>query len=124
MHIDAHTHGFELREGLREHLRRRLRFALGRIGGGVQRVVVRLSDLNGTRGGVDKRCRLRLQLAGRPDVVVEDTRDDLYAAIAAAVERAARALDRRSGRVRQLLRRGHAAAASRFSRWPSESVNP
>lgn len=124
MHIDAHTQGFEMTDGLREHLRRRLGFALGRIGGEVQRVIVRLSDLNAARGGVDKRVRLRLQLAGRPDVVVVDTRADLYTAIAAAAERAARALNRRRGRLHQLFRRGHSPAASRFSRWPSERPAP
>lgn len=124
MQIDTHTHGFELTQGLNEHLRRRLRFALGRIGAGVQRVVVRLSDINANRGGVDKRCRLQLQLPGRPDVVVEDTRSDLYAAIAAAVERAARALGRRSGRLRQLMRRTRTELPARFSRWPSEGSHP
>ncbi|SDE07926.1 HPF/RaiA family ribosome-associated protein [Aquimonas voraii] len=121
MQIDTHTHGFELTPGLSEHLRRRLRFALGRIGASVQRVVVRLSDINADRGGVDKRCRLQLQMPGRPDVVVEDTRSDLYAAIGSAVERAARTLGRRSGRLRQLMRRGHGALPARFSRWPSET---
>ncbi len=124
MQIDTHTHGFALTEGLSAHLQRRLRFALGRIGGGVQRVVVRLSDINAERGGVDKRCRLQLQLPGQPDVVVEDTRSDLYTAIGAAVERAARALGRRSGRLRQLMRRGRSALPARFSRWPSEGDRP
>jgi len=122
MHIDTRTHGFELTEGLSAHLQRRLHFALGRIGNRVQRVMVRLSDLNGSRGGIDKRCRVQLQLPGQPDVVVEDTRSDLYAAIASAVERAARALDRRSGRLRQLPRRPRATATPRFSRWPSEDA--
>jgi putative sigma-54 modulation protein len=122
MHIDTRTHGFELTEGLSAHLQRRLHFALGRIGNRVQRVMVRLSDLNGSRGGIDKRCRVQLQLPGQPDVVVEDTRSDLYAAIASAVERAARALDRRSGRLRQLPRRLRVTATPRFSRWPSEDA--
>lgn len=124
MQIDTHTHGFALTEGLNAHLQRRLRFALGRIGASVQRVVVRLSDINAERGGIDKRCRLQLQLPGQPDVVVEDTRSDLYAAIGAAVERAGRALGRRSGRLRQLMRRGRSEQPARFSRWPSEVSPP
>lgn len=123
MQIETRTHGFELTQGLSEHVQRRLRFALGRIGGRVQRAVVRLSDVNASRGGIDKRCRLQLQLPGQPDVVIEDTRSDLYAAIAAAVERAARTLTRRTGRLRRLLRgdRAPPAAARRSGFEPQDA---
>ena len=47
----------------------------------IQRVVMRLSDINGPRGGADKRCHLQVVLAGLPDVVVEDIEADLYVAI-------------------------------------------
>ncbi|MCG6118419.1 MAG: HPF/RaiA family ribosome-associated protein [Aquimonas sp.] len=124
MQINTYTQGFDLTDGLSQHLQRRLGFALGRLGGSVQRVVVRLCDVNGNRGGIDKRCRLQLRLASGGEVVVQDTRGDLYEAISAAIERAASALKRRSGRVRTLLRRGRSAAPDRFSRWPSEAVSP
>jgi ribosome-associated translation inhibitor RaiA len=109
---------------LRELAIRRARFVMRRLSWLVPRARICLSDDNGPRGGVDKRCRLQLQLPGRPDVVVEDTHSDLYAAIAAAVERAARALGRRSGRLRQLMRRGRSDQPARFSRWPSEVSPP
>lgn len=121
MQIHTHTRGFDLTEGLSQHLRRRLDFALGRIGGSVRRVVVRLYDVNAARGGIDKRCRLQLHLADGGEVVVQDTRSDLYEAISAAIERAARALNRRSGRLRTLLRQGRSVVNARFSRWPSET---
>lgn len=124
MQIHTYTQGFDLTDGLSQHLRRRVDFALGRIGGGVQRVVVRLYDVNGTRGGIDKRCRLQLHLADGGEVVVQDTRSDLYEAIGAAIERAARALKRRSGRLRTLLRRGKSVIHARFSRWRSEAEAP
>lgn len=37
--------------------RRRLEFALGRLGARVRSLTVRLADLNAPRGGVDKHCR-------------------------------------------------------------------
>ena len=37
---------------------------------------MRLSDINGPRGGADKRCHLQVVLAGLPDVVVEDIEAD------------------------------------------------
>jgi len=63
--------------------------------------VVRLSDINGPRGGNDKRCRIKVPLAGRQDVVIEDTEADLYVAIDRAADRTERALARRLERLRE-----------------------
>ena len=72
--------------------------------GHVNRVVVRLSDINGPRGGADKRCHIQVVLAGIPDVVVEDTEVDLYTAIDRATDRARRTVFRRVDRQLTLLR--------------------
>jgi ribosomal subunit interface protein len=105
MQIDINTHRFPLTDALRSHVRRRLHYALSSIDESVQRVVVRLSDVNGPRGGMDKRCRLQLVLAGLPDVIVEDTQADLYAAIDRASDRAGRTLARRLDRRRSGIKR-------------------
>ena len=42
----------------------RLRFALGRFADRVRSLTVRLSDINGPRGGRDKRCTIAVRLAG------------------------------------------------------------
>jgi ribosome-associated translation inhibitor RaiA len=62
---------------------------------------VRLSDVNGPRGGEDKRCHIEVRLRGMPDVVIVDTEADLYVAIDRATERAGRALVRRLERRRE-----------------------
>lgn len=95
MQIDIKTHRFSLTEALCSHARRRLHYALSSIAEPIQRVIVRLSDVNGPRAGMDKRCRLQLVLAGLPDVIVEDTQADLYVAIDRASDRAGRTLLRR-----------------------------
>ena len=64
----------------------------------IQRVTVRLSDINGPRGGEDKRCHIALRLKGLPRLVIEDTEADLYVAIDRAAERAGRTLARRLAR--------------------------
>lgn len=105
MQIDIKTQSFSLTEALHSHARRRLQYALSSFDEHIQRVVVRLSDINGPRGGRDKRCRLQLVLAGLPDVVVEDTQADLYVAIDRASDRAGRTLLRRLDRRKAAVNR-------------------
>jgi len=98
MQIDIQTRNFDLTNALRNYVERRLRFALTWADNHVQRIVVRLSDVNGPRGGDDKRCHLLVVLAGLPDVVVKDTEADLYFAIDRAADRAGRSVMRRIDR--------------------------
>lgn len=100
MHIDIHTHGFTLTPGLREHVRKRLAYALSHAGNSITRLTVRLSDVNGPKGGDDKRCLIEARLKQVPAVVIEDVEADLYVAIDRAAERAGRTLARRLARQR------------------------
>jgi len=104
MKIDIETSNFPLTEALHSHAERRLRSAVTRCGERIRKVAMRLSDVNGPRGGADKRCRLQVALAGLPAVVVEDTQADLYVAIDRATGRARRALVRRIKRRQARLR--------------------
>lgn len=104
MQIDIQARDFSLTDALRGYAERRLRFALTCCDDYIQRVVMRLSDINGPRGGADKRCHLRVVLYGLPNLVVEDTEADLYLTIDRATDRAGRTLVRRIQR-RQILRR-------------------
>ena len=103
MNIQIHAQDFSLTAGLREHVTRRLAYALNHGPDDISRVVVRLSDVNGPRGGVDKRCGIEIRLKGTPAVTIEDTEADLYVAIDRAAERAGRTLDRRLARRREIV---------------------
>ena len=59
MQIDIHAQGFSLTGTLRDYTERRLRFALARAAERVRQIKVRFSDINGPRGGIDKRCRIQ-----------------------------------------------------------------
>jgi hypothetical protein len=73
---------------------RRTRFVMRRLHWMVQRARVHLDDVNGPRGGIDKRCRIELRApAGRP-VVVTSIATDWRCALDAALVRAVRALTR------------------------------
>ena len=86
--------GFLLTDAIREYTERKLIYAVSFAGSVTQRINVRLSDINGPRGGDDKRCQLVFTLQGLPSVVIEDTESNLYVAIDRAVERASRTLAR------------------------------
>jgi len=100
MQIDIQARDFPLTDALRNHTKRRLGFALSARDNHIQRVIVRLSDINGPRGGADKRCHIQVVLAHLPDVVIKDTEADLYTAIDRAADRAGRTAGRRLMRQR------------------------
>ena len=98
---------YELSNGLKDHIERRLRFALGRFAERIDRLSVRLSDVNGPRGGIDKRCRIAVALVPRGVVMVEGSGDDPFALVTEAAKRAGRAVRRALER----RRRGRAVRA-------------
>lgn len=101
MRIEVRGRNLAETTGLQHHVERRLRFALGRFAGAVGRVTVRVEDLNGPRGGVDKRCRLVVALTPRGELIIEDEDADVRALLDRSAERAGRAVERRLGRRRR-----------------------
>jgi ribosomal subunit interface protein len=104
MQIDLQARNFSLTDALRSHVIRRLDSALSTREVYIQRVSVRLSDINGPRGGKDKRCHIQVVMPQLPDVVIEDTDEDMYNAIDGAADRAGRTVGRRLSRQRDSSR--------------------
>lgn len=94
MNIAIQTRGFPLTEALKDHINKRLGFTFSHAASRVRSLHVRLSDLNGPRGGVDKCCHVEVRLDRLPVVVVEDVQSDMYTAIDRASGRAARTVMR------------------------------
>lgn len=92
MQFDIQSLNFPATAALASHTRRRLGFGLTRHADRITRVVVRMGDENGPRGGPDKFCRLQVNLVDAPQVVISDCGPDLYAVIDRASDRAARAV--------------------------------
>lgn len=107
MQIEIQARNFSLTDSLREYIERRLGFALSTRDEHILRIAVRLSDINGPRGGADKCCQIQVVLPHLPDVVIEDTEVDLYTAIDRAADRAGRTVGRRLARQRD---RGRSSA--------------
>ena len=78
----------------RDLTERRVRFVLRRLGWMVPRAEVKMSDVNGPRGGIDKRCQVELRTDGAGSLVVASVANDWSAALDNALARAARFLMR------------------------------
>ncbi len=96
MRLSVSGDGVRVGEKLIADIHRRLKFALGRFGPAIRQVTVRVVDINGPRGGVDKRCRISVALhgTGSDSITVEFADADLYTAVVRACDRAERAIGR------------------------------
>jgi putative sigma-54 modulation protein len=118
MRIELRGSNLPISEALHQHVLRRLDFALRRFAGRVEHIVVRLADINGPRGGPDKRCRVVVRLAPVGSVIVEATDADAYVAVSQAAlridERVSRTLTRRRPRPPEARHRGRRARRERL----------
>lgn len=80
---------------MRDQVERRVRLVFRRLGWQVPRTEVQLSDLNGPRGGRDKRCQLAVKTQGRGLVVVSSVASDWRTALDEALDRAVRTVFRK-----------------------------
>ena len=72
----------------------RVRFALRRLTAIVPRAKVQFSDVNGPRGGVDKRCQVELSTEAAGTVVIASLARDWRTALDRSLGRATRVLTR------------------------------
>ncbi len=104
MNVEIRARGIEMTEPLEQVVQRRVYSALRRFGHRVRRASVQLTDLNGPKGGVDIRCKIEAHLEGGGQVIVHQTRETPFTAVADACEAVARAVRRRSDRLRSRRR--------------------
>lgn len=76
----------------RDDIARKLGMRLGKFASSIERVTVRLSDVNGPKGGVDHKCLIKVVLSGLPSVVVERRDSALQRAVNSAIGAAAQAV--------------------------------
>jgi hypothetical protein len=82
----------------------RVRFALRRLSALVPRAKVQFSDVNGPRGGVDKRCQVELSTDAKGTVVIASLASDWRTALDNSLRRAIRVLTRSVQRNQKPLR--------------------
>jgi CBS domain-containing protein len=86
--------GVTLDDDDRTYIRRRLGMKLGKFADNIERVTVRVEDVNGPRGGVDTSCRVKVVLSGLPSVTVETRGATLADTVNRALAGAERAVRR------------------------------
>ncbi len=79
---------------LRDVAERRARFVFRRLDGLIPKATVSFSDINGPRGGIDKRCQVEIKSDVVGTVVVTSVAADWRTALDQALSRAARFLMR------------------------------
>ena len=100
MFFDIRAINFGLSPALTDHVQRRLTRALDRFDRRVDSVHVRLSDLNGPKGGVDMQCHVQVNLNHSGTVFIHQVHEDIYSAIDRAATRLKRTVRRRINRRR------------------------
>jgi len=82
----------------------RVRFALRRLTTFVPLAKVQFSDINGPRGGVDKRCQVELKTDNAGSVVISSLARDWRSALDRSLTRATRVLTRSLQRTQKPVR--------------------
>ena len=101
MKLTFRARHLDLGPDLADQLRRRVHFGLGRLATAIRSVEVTIIDVNGPKGGLDKRCTILVTVGGGDQVIARGIDADFYAAIGKAVATLKRLVGRR-------LQRGHA----------------
>lgn len=100
MKLDIRSHHLTLHADDHQAIRKRIFQAFGRVSPWIANVQITLSDVNGPKGGADKRCRLHVRLRSMMGVVVEEVGVDVLEAVASASRRAEQTILRKIARHR------------------------
>jgi hypothetical protein len=89
---------------MRDFSVQRVRFALRRLANFVPHAKVQFTDVNGPRGGVDKRCQVELKTDTARTVVIASLARDWRTALDRSLSRATRVLTRNLQRTQKPVR--------------------
>jgi len=111
MKIQIRFRAIESSEAITDYAMRKIKQRLSRFGRQVSGVTVRLTDVNGPKGGADKRCQLTVSGPRLGAVNLTEVHADLFAGIDLALDRLAHVIGRSLERARapQTLREPRSA---------------
>lgn len=97
MRVAMHTSDVDLTEAVESYVERRLRFALGRFGGRVGQVAVRI----GADGKANTFCHIHAEVVPGGRVAVQESDPDMFSAVDRATGRVGRLFGRELERARE-----------------------
>ena len=100
MLVSIREEAIRLNQHLTDHVHRGLMFSLGRFSGRIRRVKVTIADVNGPRGGDDKRCQLTVSGPRLNTVNLTETHANIFAGVDLALDRLAHVIGRSLERAR------------------------
>ncbi|MGF1582420.1 MAG: HPF/RaiA family ribosome-associated protein [Gemmataceae bacterium] len=100
MHVEIRRQGLELFPRHKHFLTDKVHNVLRNFQNHVHRVSAFLSDINGPKGGINKRCRMLVHLKSEGTVVVQHTGESITSAIGGALDRLGQAIRRKLFRKR------------------------
>lgn len=103
MMINIHARGCYLSRTRKNRVLTQLRLHFGRFAEKIARIEATLSDENGPKGGVDKRCKLKIDMDKHPAVLVQHKATSIQAALQNAVHKGKRSVVRAVDRQRKPL---------------------
>ena len=104
MELSIRTHGLDLSDPLKAYTERRLQFSLSGFITHLDGVEVRLGDINGPRGGIDKTCAIKVILRRFGVVFARAAGHDVYSTVDHAATRIRSAVSRTLSRRRSRRR--------------------
>lgn len=101
MELEIRSQNLHVDEATETHVKRRLSFALEQFNSWITHVLVHLEDVNGPRRGVDKQCRILVNIKGGKTIKVQDLDEDMISAINRAADRVGQVVSREIDRRRE-----------------------
>jgi putative sigma-54 modulation protein len=101
MEVEIRSQNLHVDDATEEHVERRMNFALEQFNSWITHVQVHLEDVNGQRRGIDKQCRVLVNLKGGKTIKIEDLDTDMLAAVNRAADRLGQVVSREIDRRRE-----------------------
>ena len=99
MELDIRGIHIPLTDGLKTHIEDKFNHALGRFDRRIKDVTIRLEELNGPKGGVDKFCKVHAHIVPTEHLIIEEKDVDLYVAIDRAASRLKQVMSRKADKL-------------------------
>ncbi len=100
MQVEVAFSGIDSPNMIRYHFVDRVQRSFEKFRKHVQTIRVHVEDVNGPKGGIDKQCRLVLQLRSIPQIVIQDRDSSLCNLLDRVTDRATHSLSRKIDRLR------------------------